>query len=123
VDEDGNSATLCGNGYPRFDSGWVTLEESPTITADCLYHEEVNGMIGDPICFDHITVSDENAEVQSQKPKDGQMSILVGDGFNGKWCQQDVTTLPTCVTGALEQTTDTFELLMERLLIQKESDA
>lgn len=102
-DCDGNSATLCGDGYIRVEDGEAFLEETLTLNADCLYHEDVNGMIGDPICADHLAITDENGKVQSQKPKQGQMSVMVGNGFTSKWCQVDYNELPMCHKGKLDQ--------------------
>lgn len=109
-DESGNSSTLCGSGYIRVVDGEAFLEDSLTLNADDLYHESVNGLIGEPICSDHIAVSDENGKVHSQKPKQGQMSVIVGNGFTSKWCQMDYNELPLCKKGVLEYVDEIEEI-------------
>lgn len=104
LDAEGSSATLCGSGYPVVKDGWVTLEENPSVSADCLHHAETNGMVGEPLAFEHIAITDPNGKVKSQKPKAGKMNILLGDGVTMQWRQVCVEDIPICHKGGLDKT-------------------
>lgn len=96
IDEDGTLSKFCESGYIHIDDeGYAEVVEELPINAECLWHEDVTlsggeVLFGDPLCVPHIAVTDATGKLYSQKPKQGQQSILVGDGDTGLWCQKSI---------------------------------
>ena len=110
VSPDGFWASFCGTGYVQVENGQAKLVESVTFTADCLWHNSpttVSGevVIGEPLAAPHLVLGTSEGKAVSQKPTQGKISILVGDGTTDEhsWYQICWDELPTCFTGAIPQ--------------------
>jgi len=115
-DSSGVVAKFCGDGkyLSHVGDGVFGLVDEIPLKAECLWHNTttLNGgaAIGDPLCFPHIAITDAEGNLWSQKPKQGQQSILVANGETGEWCQQDIRDGGSYEQGAIDQFEGGIEL-------------
>lgn len=108
-DENGVWSGLCKEGYPYIDeNGYWEVHDSIPIKSGYLWHDTIKtvsgqSVIGDPLSFPFLPVSDSEGNIRSQKPHEGRVSVILADGVSGQFGQYPLSNLPKCSKGALPQ--------------------